>query len=73
MLKNVDNLWKTVEKHSNLGKTHLNMGLSSFSPPPHLGVIHTSTAIHFWRLLDNNFPIFSQIYLEISVENVGWR
>jgi hypothetical protein len=70
MLKYVDNLWKTVEKHSNLGRTHLNMGLSSFSQPPHLGVIYTSTAINFWRLLDKNFHIFDP---DLSGDRCGER
>jgi hypothetical protein len=70
MLKTVDNLWKTVEKHYKLWRTHLNMGSSSLSPPPHLGVKHASTAIHFLRLLDKNFPIF---YPDLSVDQCGER
>lgn len=46
------------------------MGLSSFSPPPYLGVIHTSTAINFWCMLDKNFCGF---YRSLSGFSSGER
>ena len=55
--KTVDNLWKTVEKSTELGKTRPINDLRFYLRPPDVGGMQSSTARHFWGLWDKNFLI----------------